>query len=529
MSTVLVVHAGELGELIATQFEQYGVRAAHCTTGEAALERALLDPPVAIVVDTELPDASGLDLADLLASELSIPVVATYDAALLHDDAGLVQKMRLSKLDAAFAKPFRSLALITRVAELAGLTLRAESMAPAQTTSATLEAIDGFTDLLLAVSQEGAAVTDAPAMATPLPDAPVPIDGADIGDDDLVAILDTDVVTALEAIDKLAPNEVELDIDVDVDEPTFDDTPEAIVVGQEVRTATRTLTSFVAEKEHGDPSSLALLWRRMREANDSRPPDARAAVPPISHSPSGPHSPARLAELLDAFHQSQSSGEILVENGPERRLLLVARGAVTGVRSNMPTDALLGIAERRGVLTIEAAKRARAAIRDRRVPSELHALTALRVPPRVIGALLVERARRTVAGAFLQKTGTIRVTTDGTGERERTPVRIPLGDAIVRSIILTEPIESLRMAAPDDARFAPNPDATYTLADLSLSADEVRLVIAMDGTKTVADLAALFERVPERTRRGLAAALHRIGIVRSAGRGPASARKISFF
>jgi len=523
MSSVMVVHPGELGELLAAQFEQYGVSAAHCTTGEAALERALAETPVAIVVDTVLPDARGLDLAELLASELSIPVVATYDATVLVDDDGDATRARLERLSAAFAKPFRSLALITHVAELAGLTLKQPPVEPPP--SSTIEPIEGFSDLPLAVSQEGAPVVPAPPPPPPSPDT---IDGLDIADDDLVAILDTDVVSALESIDRMPS--VDIDLDIDVDEPSLDGPPPPVVPGIEIITATRSLTSFVAESDHQDPSSLALLWRKMREARDSRPPTERAKRPaPVAHAPVGPHSPARITEVLDAFHQTQSSGEILVENGPEKRLILVVAGAITGVRTNVPGDALLLLAVRRGVLTEAAAKRARAAIRERRVPSELHALTALRVPPPRIGQLLLERARRTIAGAFFQRTGTLRVTTEGAGARERSPVRIPIGDAIVRSIVVTEPIETLRQAAPDDARFAPNADASYTLADLMLSAVEAHLVVAMDGTKTIGDLATLFESVPERTRRGLAAGLHRIGVVRSVGRGHASARRISFF
>lgn len=525
MSSVMVVHPGELGELLAAQFEQYGVSAAHCTTGEAALERALAETPAAIVVDTVLPDARGLDLAELLLSELSIPVVATYDATLLVDDTAEETRTRLEKLSAAFAKPFRSLALITHVAELAGLTLKQPPVEPPPTS--TIEPIEGFSDLPLVVSQEGA-----PVEATPPPPPPTSdtIDGLDVADDDLVAILDTDVVNALESIDRMPS--VELDLDIDVDEPSLDGPPPPIVPGVEIITATRSLTSFVAESDHQDPSSLALLWRKMREARDSRPPTERASTKrpaQVAQAPVGPHSPARLTEVLDAFHQTQSSGEILVENGPEKRLLLVVGGAITGVRTNVPGDALLLLAVRRGVLTEAAAKRARAAIRERRVPSELHALTALRVPPPRIGQLLVERARRTIAGAFHQRTGTLRVTTEGAGARERSPVRIPIGDAIVRSIVVTEPIETLRQAAPDDARFAPNADASYTLADLMLSAVEAHLVVAMDGTKTMGDLATLFESVPERTRRGLAAGLHRIGVVRPVGRGHASARRITFF
>jgi len=51
----------------------------------------------------------------------------------------------------------------------------------------------------------------------------------------------------------------------------------------------------------------------------------------------------------------------------------------------------------------------------------------------------------------------------------------------------------------------------------------------MDGTKTISDLATLFDKVPERMLRGLAAGLLCIGLVRFSGWGESSARRISFF
>ena len=76
----------------------------------------------------------------------------------------------------------------------------------------------------------------------------------------------------------------------------------------------------------------------------------------------------------------------------------------------------------------------------------------------------------------------------------------PGGRLLVPTATLTP---ALKDAAPDDARFSPTGDASYGLQDLPLSADEARVVIAMDGTKTVGDLRTLFDSVPERTVRGL--------------------------
>lgn len=51
----------------------------------------------------------------------------------------------------------------------------------------------------------------------------------------------------------------------------------------------------------------------------------------------------------------------------------------------------------------------------------------------------------------------------------------------------------------------------------------------MDGTKTIGDLLALHDQMPERAIRGLAAGLFCLHLTCFQGRGPAKARNISFF
>ena len=115
------------------------------------------------------------------------------------------------------------------------------------------------------------------------------------------------------------------------------------------------------------------------------------------------------------------------------------------------------------------------------------------------------------------------------GESAAEWILVDFGDVIVHAIILTESDEALKKAAPDDARFATASDATYGLEHLKLSPQETRVAIAMDGTKTISDLLALFDQVPPRVIRGLAAGLFCLHLTHLKGRGPARARNISFF
>ena len=39
--------------------------------------------------------------------------------------------------------------------------------------------------------------------------------------------------------------------------------------------------------------------------------------------------------MLDAFHQSQTTGELWLQNGKARRVLFLRRGVIAGARSNV--------------------------------------------------------------------------------------------------------------------------------------------------------------------------------------------------
>lgn len=494
MSTaVLVVHSGELGELLATQFRQYGLPCEHARSGEKALEIALHAKPQAVVVDVELGDVGGLELAELLKSELQVPLVVTYGRALEFAEDGSAFIERVGRLDGGFAKPFRSLALIGTVADLIGKPLH-----PAPT------------------SQEGFAVEDEPDM--------------DTGD---ILLLEDVVEQVLEAdphaLD-VAISRLDQTLEEDEDDPFADleivETDENEPV-DEASHASVSLSDFVAEGPASDPTTLALLWQKVKE-QPSKPPEPSAARPSERNQPLTPKS---ITETLDAFHQSQSTGEVWMVTGDVKRAVLLDKGVITGARSNAPTEDLVRLCLRRKLLTVAQAREAHAhAEKETAVRSFVAAVLTLNLATRTqMKAVLLERAKRVVCGGFLAKGGTLRVTYQGAGGSEMLPVALQVADAVTRAIVLTEPMEALRAAAPDDARFSPEVGGAYGLDQLQLTAEEARLVVAMDGTKTIADLATLHEGIPERTLRGLPSALVRIGLIHLAGRGPAEAKRISFF
>lgn len=549
MADVLVVDSGELGELLAALLAQYGMDASRARSGEEALERALHERPRLAIIEHDLPDAAGVDVAELLRTELETKVILTYAQTLVAEGDETLMP-RLAAMDASFARPFRSLTLVEEAARLLGIDLQARSTSPAP----------------------------APAPAAPSDEVASRLssmEGAPIAEDSEELVLDVEVTPARGVASPYASTHASAHASTHASTPASTHAspatpPSEATTGPATHDAEvdhmisalgearrrmdadeRTVPGFVITTGEAPPpsaagpappleeqigatpqGSLGDLWRKVKERRSLAKEDRTGtiSVAPASNAES-PLSPRALADMLDAFHQSQTTGELWLSHERAKRVLLLRRGVVVGARSNIEAEDLSTLALRRGVLPPDAVADIRRDVVEGRRRTVVDAIVArsLLDEPR-LRVLIEEHARRIALGAFTWQTGGMKVTLEGRAGREPLPVRVPVGDLIVRGILLTEGDDALKAAAPDDARFSPAADSGYGLEDLTLSADEARAVIAMDGTKTVKDLILLFEPVPSaRTIRGLAAGLLCLHLVRFVGRGPAEARRISFF
>lgn len=511
---VLVVDPGELGELLATLLEQYAFSVRRATSGEAALAEALNEQPAVVVVEAELPDTSGLDLGELLRDELGAKVILTHGPGLLLEPDGDVVA-RVGRLDGAFVRPFRSLSLIERVAEVLQRTLSRPGTGnvPRPLSSTEGYAVDELSDVI-----EGMGGLDT-----------VALEGG--ADDGIEVLLEDDVDDF-----QLAPFDPAAWTPIGAGDGRGDDDGDDDVTlkngqGSVSQEAARPLDEVLHEVERRhtqtfNPGELAELWARVKERRTTTSP---AAPKPAS---SGLLTPRQLADLLDAFHQGQTTGELWLGDarGPGRRVLLLQRGVIVGARSNIEGEDLVSLLKKRKAITDDDADAVAFMVGQKLHKTAAEAILALdHVPERVLKSVVEEHVRRVAIGAFSWTRGRYQLTLEGRATREPIQADVHVGDVIVHAIILTERDEALKKAAPDDARFAPAGDATYGLEHLKLSPQEARVVIAMDGTKTISDLLSLFDQVPPRTIRGLAAGLFCLNLTRFAGRGAAKARNISFF
>jgi hypothetical protein len=227
----------------------------------------------------------------------------------------------------------------------------------------------------------------------------------------------------------------------------------------------------------------------------------------------GALSPRALWTVLDAFHQSESSGELHIERVEGDLLLHIAHGRLQEARGTRPQDGLLPfLAATQKVSPTACTALHEVAADDSLVAHELRQRGLLSATEVSTGQR--DHALQLALTAFSSTTGTYRVTFEGYG-RDADGTGIPIGDVLLRGMLHIATLSSLRRAAPDEARFAPNPGGSaYDLHTLALSVDERALSLALDGTKTVGDLALLFPRCPELTRRAIPAALAQLALLR---------------
>jgi DNA-binding NarL/FixJ family response regulator len=450
---VLVVDPTELGELLVVLLQQQDYVAGHARTAERALESAVLDPPHVVVIEAELEDAHGLDLAELLQAELPCKVILTHALHLRHDAANAA---RMKKCDRIFARPYNSVELVRAVAALLGREIP-----------------------LLAQDDE---------VATSLSG-----DGDVIDVDDVT--IDFDDVIGVEMVQQQQAQQVE---------------PSAVSIPK-------------TNTPPADKDALSNAFHVMRASGAALPLEPPTSV--------GILQPRILYELLNAYHQAALHGELRVDHEGIRRVLRFRKGKLAGARSSAVDEDLLHLMMQRKAIDEEAAMAIADAVSSGAFRSIAEAALALDATTEMaLHAVLEEHARKVALGAFYATGARFHAQVSAqSSAHDGLDVNLHIGDVLLHLFLRGESEDALLRAADDSVRFQPQPDAAYGLEQLKLSSQEARVVVAMDGSKTIGDLRLLFDHMPARTIRGVAAALHTLGLVRIAGHGPATAKRIRFF
>ncbi|MEW5849726.1 MAG: response regulator [Myxococcota bacterium] len=623
---VLIVDSSELGGLLQALFNRNEFDVVVARSGVAALDAILSQPPSVAIVELDLPDASGVDLLDILHQPPRVPVVVISSVA--RHALPPERQERLQLADGFFQKPLHGRDVLLMVRNLMGIRDSAaipvpvhsaplpdadedvgqvappEQLAPPAYEAAESEdfglELEGLDESPLPAP--GPAVTAPPpppgealftdvdgshtAVTAPAPPGPPPPEALP----SLVPPPAQPVLSSSEAVVQAAapselvfpvappplpapeetplpppaPNEFEAppitSVEISLSEPPpsspgitidevppesvsalppmepppaphHDDVPLLMGLALEDPAAVTVPEAPPAMPPPApvldgpaDPVDLMASWMRKREEYARAP--QKPVVPTSSPADTGKLGEAGLAGLLDAFYSTSESGQITLRRAEATRILALDKGAVVAARSNVAGEQVSSLLVEKGVMdepTVQAELRAVGGkvgeLMDRLVKAE-------KLTPKQAQTLMAEHRDRVVRAAFRWHDATYQIQF-GPVPRSSVPPA-PIGDVILRGILGAYGVDALRERAPRERTFTPSTEGHYGLERLSLNLEEARVVIACDGTKTVADLLAISD-LPEEHVLGLIEGLRVLKLVKLLPLKPASSRKVTFF
>ncbi len=290
--------------------------------------------------------------------------------------------------------------------------------------------------------------------------------------------------------------EVELDIDVEEERP------------QEPLELTG-----VVRITGGDNISAELKGARLT-ASPGRPGQAALVRPP---PPNYPQAPAPVAEsdrgtrrgdlkdnlpsLINAFYQSQETGELGVQRGKVKKVVLFEKGQPVFALSNLVTDRFGQFLVRVGKINESHLKQAAAtaAVTRRRTGEILVEMGLLKETERLY--YVGQQVKSIIYSLFGWEEGVYELAFKRTAQSESIKLDLHPANLIVRGIKkLYKPERLRRLLAPED-RVLPSLQPAYALSEIELEKWEAELLPKADGSRTVAELVALANR-PEHVVHG---------------------------
>jgi CheY-like chemotaxis protein len=245
------------------------------------------------------------------------------------------------------------------------------------------------------------------------------------------------------------------------------------------------------------------------------------ALPPPRHGDLGQ---ASVPRLLVALHVAQATGALTVVRGPVKKILLVEKGAPVYAASNVAAERFGAICVRRGVVGAEELEALRRADPAARSADLLLASRKLTLARRI--ELTAAQVRAIAWSTFEWRDG------EYDFQLARPPAGLlPLGlsmaGLVLEGMVRASTLPRLQAELPAGVHLAPTPDPAFELYALGLRPDEAHLLALCDGTKSVADLAAL-SRLPGREALAFLQALRVMRVLDDVERVLAGTRRIGF-
>ncbi|HCF60659.1 MAG TPA: two-component system response regulator, partial [Myxococcales bacterium] len=290
----------------------------------------------------------------------------------------------------------------------------------------------------------------------------------------------------------------EVELDIDVEEERAQDPME--------------LTGIV-RITGGDNISAELKGARLT-AGGSKPGTAALVRPPPPNYPQAPlpvtdkergtrrgELKDNLPSLINAFYQSQETGELGAQRGKVKKVVYFEKGQPVFALSNVVTDRFGQFLVRVGKINDAQLKQAAgmAAATKRRTGEVLVDMGVLKETERLY--YVGQQVKSVIYSLFGWEDGVYELAFRRRAKDESIKLDIHPANLIMRGIKkLYKPERLRRLLAPED-RVLPSLQPAYTLSEIDLERWEAELLPKVDGTRTVAEIVALAGR-PEHVVHG---------------------------
>jgi CheY-like chemotaxis protein len=299
----------------------------------------------------------------------------------------------------------------------------------------------------------------------------------------------------------------EVELDIDVEEDRVQDPME--------------LTGVV--RITGDNISAELKGARLTAGGGGKAP-ALVRPPPASY-PTGPAPITEsergirrgelrdnLPQLINAFYQSQETGELGVQRGKVKKVVYFEKGQPVFALSNLVTDRFGQFLVRVGKINDAQLKQAatQAAITKRRTGEILVDMGLLKETERLY--YVGQQVKSIIYSLFGWEDGVYELAFKHSAKGESIKLDIHPANLIVRGIKkLYRPERLRRLLAPED-RVLPSLQPAYSLSEIELERWEAELLPRTDGNRTVAELVAIANK-PEHVVHGFLYALVALSVL----------------
>ncbi|MBI5549089.1 MAG: response regulator [Deltaproteobacteria bacterium] len=201
-----------------------------------------------------------------------------------------------------------------------------------------------------------------------------------------------------------------------------------------------------------------------------------------------------LPQLINAFYQSQETGELGVHRGKVKKVVYFEKGQPVFAQSNLVTDRFGQFLVRVGKINEGQLKQAAAAAAasKRRTGDVLVEMGLLKETERLY--YVGQQVKSIIYSLFGWEEGVYELAFKHSAQGESIKLDAHPANLIMRGIKkLYKPERLRRLLAPED-RVLPSLQPAYALSDVDLERWEAELLPRADGTRTVAELVAIAGR-----------------------------------